>query len=209
MSCTPRRRARSILPERRRTFWLFCDELQTYDGPNLPALLEQSAKYGGRAFLFNQSPAADRRDMERRYHQPRHLLSSTVNAKAAAMIAREWAGQLDAKIITGLARYTYLASITHGERTAKPFLVHGVTARELHAEHYHPEQLPALEAAIQTTTRREPIAATLAKHEHHDQNIRQAVEELHGSQATKATPSHKDGRSSQQSHTRRTRNEKP
>ncbi len=26
----------SIAPDRRRTFWLFCDELQTYDGPNLP-----------------------------------------------------------------------------------------------------------------------------------------------------------------------------
>jgi hypothetical protein len=108
----------------------------------------------------------------------RHLLSSTVNAKAAGMIAREWSGQLDTKTITGLARFTYLASITHGERTTKPFLVHGVTARELHAAHHHPKQLPALEAAIAKTTRREPIAQTLATHEQHDQNIRQAVEAL-------------------------------
>ncbi|MFZ2050407.1 MAG: hypothetical protein WAU69_05685 [Solirubrobacteraceae bacterium] len=174
----------SIAPERRRTFWLFCDELQTYDGPNLPALLEQSAKYGGRAFLFNQNPE---RLTEATWNavttNRSHLLSSTVNAKAASMIAREWGGHLDGKIITGLARYTYLASITHGERTTKPFLVHGITARELHAEHHHPEQLPALEAAIQTTTRREPIAQTLATHEHHDQNIRQAVEALHHSSA--------------------------
>jgi hypothetical protein len=168
-----------IAPKHRRTFWLFCDELQTYDGPNLPALLEQSAKYGGRAFLFNQNPE---RLTEATWNavttNRSHLLSSTVNAKAAAMIAREWAGQLDSKTITGLARYTYLASITHGERTTKPFLVHGLTARELHAEHHHPEQLPALEAAIQTTTRRESIKATLATHEHHDQRIRQAVEVL-------------------------------
>jgi hypothetical protein len=177
----------SIAPERRRTFWLFGDELQTYDGPNLPALLEQSAKYGGRAFLFNQNPE---RLTEATWNavttNRSHLLSSTVNAKAASMIAREWGGQLDAKIATGLARYTYLASITHGERTTKPFLVHGVTARELHAEHHHPEQLPALEAAIQTTTRRESIAATLATHEHHDQNIRQAVEALHRDRSTGA-----------------------
>jgi hypothetical protein len=169
----------SIAPERRRTFWLFCDELQTYDGPNLPALLEQSAKYGGRAFLFNQNPE---RLTEATWNavttNRSHLLSSTVNAKAAAMIAREWAGQLDSKTITGLARYTYLASITHGERTTKPFLVHGLTARELHAEHHHPEQLPALEAAIQTTTRRGSIKATLATHEQHDQRIRQALETL-------------------------------
>jgi hypothetical protein len=172
----------SIAPEHRRTFWLFCDELQTYDGPNLPSLLEQSAKYGGRAFLFNQNPE---RLTEATWNaittNRSHLLSSTVNAKAASMIAREWAGQLDAKILTGLARYTYLASITHGERTTKPFLVHGLTARELHAEHHHPEQLPDLEAAIQTTTRRQSIAATLATHEHHDQNIREAVEALNKS----------------------------
>ncbi len=181
----------SIPPKDRRTFWLFCDELQTYDGPNLPALLEQSAKYGGRAFLFNQNPE---RLTEATWNavttNRSHLLSSTVNARAAGMIAREWGGQLDAKIITGLARYTYLASITHGERTTKPFLVHGITARELHAEHHNPEQLPALEAAIQATTRREPIAATLATHEHHDQNIRQAVEALHSSQTNTDPVSH-------------------
>jgi hypothetical protein len=175
----------SIAPERRRTFWLFCDELQTYDGPNLPALLEQSAKYGGRAFLFNQNPE---RLTEATWNavttNRSHLLSSTVNAKAAAMIAREWGGQLDSKIITGLARYTYLASITRGERTTKPFLVHGITARELHAEHHHPDQMPALEAAIQNTTRRQPIAETLAAHEDHDQNIRQAVEALPGKDHT-------------------------
>jgi hypothetical protein len=169
----------SIAPERRRTFWLFCDELQTYDGPNLPALLEQSAKYGGRAFLFNQNPE---RLTEATWNavttNRSHLLSSTVNAKAASMIAREWAGQLDPKTITGLARYTYLASITHGQRTTKPFLIHGVTALELHAAHYHPEQLPALQAAIEQTTRPGSIAATLATHEHHDQHIREAVEAL-------------------------------
>lgn len=46
----------AVAAERRRAFWVFLDELQTYDGPNLPALLGQSAKYGGRAFLFNQNP---------------------------------------------------------------------------------------------------------------------------------------------------------
>jgi hypothetical protein len=167
----------SIPPKLRRLFWLFGDELQTYDGPNFPVLLEESGKYGGRAFLFNQNPERLTDATWNAVTTNRsHLLSSTVNAKAAGMIAREWGCQVDAKVITGLARYTYLASITHGERTTKPFLVHGLTARELHAEHYHPEQLPALDAAIQTRTRRESIKATLATHEQHDQNIRQAVE---------------------------------
>ncbi len=168
-----------IAPEQRHLFWLFCDELQTYDGANLPVLLEQSAKYGGRAFLFNQNPERLTDATWNAVTTNRsHLLSSTVNAKAAAMIAREWGGQLDPKIITGLARYTYLAQVTQGERTTKPFLVHGLTARELHGQHHHPEQLPALEAAIGQRTSSQPIATALATHEQHDQNIREAVEKL-------------------------------
>lgn len=178
----------SIPPSRRRTFWLFCDELQTYDGPNLPALLEQSAKYGGRAFLFNQNPERLSDATWNAVTTNRsHLLSSTVNARAAAMIAREWAGQVDPHTISGLARYTYLASITNGERTTKPFLVHGLTARELHKAHHHPEQLPALRAAIQRT-RPQSIKQTLAAHEQHDQNIREAVEKLNATRAADGGP---------------------
>lgn len=46
-------------PDSRRPFWVFLDEVQTYDGAasgNLAGLLEQSAKYGVRAFLLNQNP---------------------------------------------------------------------------------------------------------------------------------------------------------
>jgi len=185
----------SIAPERRRMFWLFCDELQTYDGPNLPALLEQSAKYGGRAFLFNQNPERLTDATWNAVTTNRsHLLSSTVNAKAAGMIAREWGGQLDPKIITGLARYTYLAQVTQGERTAKPFLVHGVTARDLHGEHHHPEQLPALEAAIEQRTSSQPITDALATHEQHDQNIREAVEKLRSTASRSEHDSGSQGR---------------
>ena len=84
--------------------------------------------------------------------------------------------------------------------------MHGVTARELHAEHHHPEQLPALEAAIQSTTRREPITATLATHEQHDQNIRQAVEALHsaGSSAERDRRLARTDDPRRESHRRRT-----
>jgi len=170
----------SIAPERRRTFWIFCDELQTYDGPNLPVLLEQSAKYGGRAFLFNQNPERLTDATWNAVTTNRsHLLSATVNAKAAAMIAREWGNQLQPNVITGLERFTYLASITHGPRTTKPFLVRGLTARDLHADHHHPDQLPDLQAAIEKTTPRQPIAQTLAEHADHEQNIHNAIETSH------------------------------
>src|SRR5579884_2052892 len=106
--------------ERRRPFWVFLDELQTYDGPNLPVLLEQSGKYGGRGFLFNQNPE---RLTEATWNavttNRSHLLSTTVNAKAAQMIAREWAGQIDSDVVMRLARFTYLAQVTIGQRVTK------------------------------------------------------------------------------------------
>ncbi|HTU79421.1 MAG TPA: hypothetical protein VMF09_11730 [Solirubrobacteraceae bacterium] len=126
-----------LAPERRRPFWLFLDELQSYDGPNLPVLLEQSAKYGGRAFLFNQNPERLSAPTWNAVTTNRsHLSSTTVNAKAAQMIAREWAGQIEPELLTRLERFTYLSQVTLGARTSKPFLVHGVTARELHAKHH-------------------------------------------------------------------------
>jgi len=162
----------AIAPERRRPFWVFLDELQTYDGPNLPVLLEQSAKYGGRAFLFNQNPERLTDATWNAVTTNRsHLLTTTVNAKAAGMIAREWAGQIQPDVLTRLARYTYLASVTLGERTTKPFLIHGVRARELHAAHHHPEQLPALQDAIDATAHRQPIGGTLELVDRHDKQI--------------------------------------
>jgi hypothetical protein len=186
----------SIPVEQRRLFWLFCDELQTYDSPNLRALLEQSAKYGGRAFLFNQNPERLTDATWNAVTTNRsHLLTSAVNAKAAAMIAREWSGQLDPKIITGLERYTYLASVTHGDRTSKPFLVRGMTARELHGEHYHPEQIGELRAATQRTSAMQPVSERLAALEKHDERIRDAVQELLASRATKTGGVRSQGRS--------------
>ena len=162
----------AIAPEARRPFWVFLDELQTYDGPNLPALLEQSAKYGGRAFLFNQNPERLTAATWNAVSTNRsHLLSTTVNAKAARMIAAEWGTPPAPEVLTRLDRYTYLASVTHATKVSRPFLVHGVPARELHADHHHPEAIPALQTAIEQTAGCQPIADLLAAVDGHDQRI--------------------------------------
>src|SRR3954454_9835586 len=108
-------KARATMPpSARRPFWVFLDELQTYDGPNLPALLEQSAKYGGRAFLFNQNPERLTPATWNAVSTNRsHLASTTVNARAARMIAAEWGTKPGPEVLTRLERYTYLASVTH------------------------------------------------------------------------------------------------
>lgn len=160
-----------VAPEKRRPFWLFLDELQSYDGPNLPVLLEQSAKYGGRAFLFNQNPERLSDPTWNAVTTNRsHLSSTTVNARAAQMIAREWAGQIEPEILTRLERFTYLSQVTLGSRTSKPFLVHGVTARKLHAEHYTDPTTAgqAGNAAVQCR----PIEQTLKLVEAHDERIK-------------------------------------
>lgn len=169
----------SVPPERRKAFWVFLDELQTYDGPNLPALLEQSAKYGGRAFLFNQNPERlTDATLNAVTTNRSHLLTTTVNAKAAGLLAREWGGDPTPQTVTQLERYTYLASVTLGARTTKPFLVHGVPAAELHREHRHREQLAELEAAIDEHAGRRPVPKTLAALDEHDQRIRTYLEAL-------------------------------
>jgi hypothetical protein len=159
-------------PSARKPFWVFLDELQTYDGPNLPALLEQSAKYGGRAFLFNQNPERLSQATWNAVSTNRsHLMSTTVNAKAARMIGAEWGSPPASDVLTRLDRYTYLASVTVGTEVARPFLVHGIPASELHAQHRRPDQVPALETTIDQTADRQPVEQRLAVVDGHAQRI--------------------------------------
>jgi hypothetical protein len=160
-------------PSARRPFWVFLDELQTYDGPNLPALLEQSAKYGGRAFLFNQNPERLSQATWNAVSTNRsHLMSTTVNVKAARMIGSEWGSPPAPEVLTRLDRYTYLASVTVGTEVARPFLVHGIPAAELHAEHRRPDDVTALEATIDQTADRQPVEQRLAVVDGHAGRIR-------------------------------------
>jgi hypothetical protein len=157
---------------RRRPFWLFLDELQTYDGPNLPPLLEQSAKYGVRAFLFNQNPERLTTDTLNAVTTNRsHLATTAVNAKAARLLTREWGDEPTPEAITQLARYTYLASITLGDQTSRPFLLHGVRASDLHAQARRPDDVALLDAAIDRATSRRPVQETIEALDRHDEQI--------------------------------------
>jgi hypothetical protein len=91
------------------------------------------------------------------------------------MIAREWAGQIEPEILTRLERFTYLSQVTLGARTSKPFLVHGVTARELHAEHR--TEHAADEQAGSGAVQRRAIGQTLKLVEAHDERIKDWLEQ--------------------------------
>lgn len=162
-------------PDRRRPFYVFLDEVQTYDGAssgNLAALLEQTAKYGIRAFLLNQNPERLTQATFNAVTTNRsHLITTVLNARAAGLIAREWAGHPDATTITRLGRHHFLASVTHGSELPPPFEIRGVLVEELYPDAHHPDQLAELERAIDHTIDRRPAAETLAELDELDRAI--------------------------------------
>ncbi|XAY03967.1 hypothetical protein DSM112329_00793 [Paraconexibacter sp. AEG42_29] len=169
-----------VASDQRRKFYVYLDEVQTYDGAssgNLAALLEQTAKYGVRAFLFNQNPERlTAATLNAVTTNRSHLLTTTVNAKAASLLAREWGGAPSAETVTQLARYTYLASVTLGGEATKPFLVRGMPATEIHERHRgKPEDLPHLEEAIDQNTGRRSVKDTLMALDTLDARILQAL----------------------------------
>jgi hypothetical protein len=125
----------ALAPAERVPFWVFLDEVQTYDGAssgNLAALLEQTAKYGVRAFLLNQNPERlTPATLNAVTTNRSHLLATALNARAAALIAKEWGGQPDPAAITRLPRYRFLCQVTHRGELSRPFQLHGVPADEL------------------------------------------------------------------------------
>lgn len=169
-------------PAQRRPFYVFFDEVQTYDGAsrgNLAALLEQAAKYGVRAFLLNQNPERlTPSTFDAVTTNRSHLSSAVVNARAAALIAREWAGAVAPQTLTRLERYTYLTSVTLGSQVTPPFLVRGVPLEELWGDIRNPEAVPALEEEIDRVVGRRPVADTIADLEDLDDRILQELEGL-------------------------------
>jgi hypothetical protein len=169
-------------PDRRRPFFLFLDELQIYDGAmsgNIAAILEQTAKYGLRAFAFNQDPnRLTDRTLNALLNNRSHLLTTVVSAAGAARLAKEWGGEPTATTITRLQRFTFLAHVTQGLDRPAPFLVQGVAAEEMWADHHHPERVPALDEHITLNTpRRRPTE--IAKHlDDLDDRILAALQEL-------------------------------
>ena len=169
-------RSRAELPVgRRRPFHVFFDEAQIYDGASsgtLAALLEQAAKFGVRAMILNQSPerlsAATR---EAVLTNRSHLLTTALDAKGSALLARELGHGITGEAIASLARYHSLASVTIGGEVSPPFRLAGVPLEELFAGGGAPEGVPALDAEIARTSAHLPIADTLDRLEGHPRAI--------------------------------------
>ncbi len=165
----------TLPPERRRAFYVFLDEVQTYDGAasgNLAALLEQTAKYGIRAFLLNQNPERLTRETLNALTTNRsHLITTALNERAAALIAREWNNDPPASAITSLPRWTFLAQATHHGHPTRPFLFHNLAITDLYTDAHHPEQIAAIQPLIDKASGRTDAAETITALDTLDQRI--------------------------------------
>ena len=98
-------------------------------------MLEQTAKYGIRACLLNQNPERLTSETLNALTTNRsHLITTALNAHAAALIAREWGGDPPAAAITGLPRWTFIAQVTHEGELTRPFMFSGQSVEEQFAD---------------------------------------------------------------------------
>jgi hypothetical protein len=169
-----------IPPEQREPFYVFLDEVQTYDGAaggTLAALLEQTAKYGIRGTLLNQNPERLTKDTLNALTTNRsHLITTALNAHAAALIAREWDNDPPASAITGLPRRTFIAQVTHQGAPTRPFLITNESVEEHFAQAFNPDALPDAQQTIDTASGRTPAAETTRALDTLDARIQQHLE---------------------------------
>lgn len=128
----------NLAPEKRKPFWVFLDEVQSYDGAasgNLAALLEQSAKFGLRAVLLNQNPERlSAATLNALTTNRSHLLASTLNSHAAALVTKEWGKRIAPEALTKLERFRFIAQVTHKGRLSAPFALGGVRVEDVLGE---------------------------------------------------------------------------
>jgi hypothetical protein len=168
-----------IAPARRRPFHVFLDEVQTYDGASsgsLAALLEQTAKYGIRAFLLNQSPERLTSETLNALTTNRsHLIATALNSHAASLIAREWGGHPPPSALASLPRYSFLAQVTHQGELARPFLIEGVKVEEQLGLEPQVDRLHEAQALIDHASKRTNVQTTLDSLETLDERIIHAL----------------------------------
>ncbi len=169
-------KARAHTPvEKRRAFYVFADEIQTYDGASggtLAATLEQTAKYAIRAILCNQNPERlTPATLNALTTNRSHLITTALNSHAAGLISREWGGDPDANAITHLPRHTFLAQLTHRGELTNPFQLRTLSVTDLYRDVYKPETVPEIQPIIDHASNRKDATETLTRLDTLDERI--------------------------------------
>jgi hypothetical protein len=163
----------------RRPFYVCLDEVQTFDGgqTKLPALIEETAKFGLRGIFMNQNPARlSGATLNALTTNRSHLLTSNLNSSGAKLMANEFGKEPRAEAISRLPRYRFVAQVTHGGAVSAPFLLRGVPVEEALGEKGRPEGLGNLRRASEGATPRATPEAALAHLETLDERIFEALQ---------------------------------
>jgi len=187
---------RDTAPDHRRPFHAFVDEMQTIDGAssgNLAAILEQIGKFGVRLHGMVQQPGRLTKTTLGAFLTNRsHLFSTAVMKDSAKVLAEEWRQAVTPGTVQGLARYTHLANVTLDGEVTLPFLVHGFEVPELLGgrpdvypepllgDHYRPDDVHLLDAAIDANLARRPVRETLDDLDTLDDRIAAWLASSHG-----------------------------
>ena len=169
-------KGRAHIPrERRQGFYVFLDEVQTYDGAssgNLAALLEQTAKYGVRGTLLNQNPERlTTATLNALTTNRSHLIVTALNAHAAGLVAREWAGDPPASAISSLPRHTFIVQATHYGQLTRPFQFENLAVSDLFADAHHPDRVLHTQGTIDQASGRTATVATISALDTLDERI--------------------------------------
>jgi len=147
---------RELRAASRRPFWVFLDEVQSYDSGvsgTLAALLEQSAKFGLRAVVMNQNPERlNPQTLTALTTNRSHLLATTMNSHAAALLTKEWAGKPDPAALTKLSRFRFIAQVTDRGELSEPFALEGIRVEDVAGEPPAPGKKPIAGAVARTET---------------------------------------------------------
>jgi hypothetical protein len=124
-----------LAPGQRKLFYACLDEIQTFDGgswANLAALIEQTAKFGLRGIFLNQNPERlSASTLNALTTNRSHLIATALNSHAAALITKEWGGEVSPLALARLPRYRFIAQVTHRGELSKPFALGGIRAEDL------------------------------------------------------------------------------
>jgi hypothetical protein len=158
--------------ERRRPFYAVFDELQVYDDPTMPEMLEQLRKFGVKGDLLNQDPRRLRPDTWAALTTNRSIMqTSALGEGGAKIIAGELGGQVATETIMALEAHRFVSQVRLGDQTTRPFLVRTIPPERMWADYRNTEGLGDLEATVDATMRRGRVDDTLAELDRLDDRI--------------------------------------
>lgn len=167
---------RDLPPDRRRPFFLFGDEIQQYATRDLARMLEETRKFGLRVAAAAQSIERLPDYLREAFLTNRsHLITTASSADSARTIAKEWGSKFPPDKITGLDKYTALASFRLNGKSTDPMFLYGFEVSDIFQELYDPAAPAAIDKAVDVNLRRTSIAETLAGLETLDDRIAEAL----------------------------------